>query len=115
MRIDTSVYGCFQCITIEEDIRIIADLTDLKFLIEGYLSKQKKHIALSFSDASYIFSGAISVVIECYKKIREMDGELYIIESNDELISILKYLKIDSLIPIINKRDALPQSVDKEI
>jgi len=108
VKFDIYSKGIYQILRIEEELNVISDLSELRFLIEGYLQQRKKHIAVSFVNSSYIYSGAIAVLIDCYKKVIKEDGELCIIEPHPELLSIFRLLHIDSFIPIYESEDDLP-------
>jgi len=100
--------GVYQILKIEEDLQVISDLSELRFLIEGYLKQGKRHIAVNFATASYIYSGAIAVLIDCFKKIKDGKGELAILEPKTEIKSIFSSLGIDRLIPVYDSDENLP-------
>jgi anti-anti-sigma factor len=108
MKIEISQRGTYQVLQIEEELNVISDLTELRFLIRGYLNQGKKHIAVSFVNASYIYSGAIAILIDCFKLIKEEGGDLCIIESNPELRTILQTLHLDQIIKMHKSLDDLP-------
>jgi len=110
MKLQIYPRGIYQVLRIEEDLDVIAELTELQILIEGYLEKGKRYIAVSFSNASYIYSGAIAVLIACYKKIKDGRGELCIIEPKKEIKSMFNYMGIDKIMPIYNSESELPDS-----
>lgn len=100
MKIDISQHGIYHIFRIEEDLNIISDLSELQILLQGYLHQGKNNIAISFTNTSYIYSGAIAVLVNCYKSVRDVNGTLCIIESIPEIVSIFKYLKLDKIIPV---------------
>ena len=108
MNIDISIYSGYQVLKIQDDLSVISELSELRFLIEGYLAEGKSHIAVSFTNISYIYSGAIAVLIDCYKKIKKAGGDLCIIESNTQIISIFRTLNIDKVIHIYPSMHDLP-------
>jgi anti-anti-sigma factor len=108
MLIETYDVGKFQILRIKEKKNAIRNLEELKDLIIGYLERGKYYIALSFSDATYIYSGAIKVLITCHKMIREKGGELCIIEPDPSLFDILENLNIDRVINIYVSEKYLP-------
>lgn len=107
MKIDISQKEIFYVFRIEEDLDIISDLSELRVLIQGYLQQGKNHIAISFTNASYIYSGAIAVLVDCYKKIKGEKGNLCLVEPHPEIISIFKFLKLDQIIPIYSSLDEM--------
>ena len=104
--------GIYQIVKVRDELSVISDLSELRFLIEGYLSQGITHIGVSFSDSSYLYSGAIAVLIDCFKKIKDSNGTLSIIEPNPEILGILKYLNITKLIPICTSEDTLPTELE---
>jgi anti-anti-sigma factor len=108
MKIDISQKGIFQILRIEEDLDIVSDLSELRFLIIGYINQGKRYIAISFVNASYIYSGAITVLIECYKKLKNVNGELCLLEPHSAVLNVFHYLNLDQLIPIYTSIDELP-------
>jgi anti-anti-sigma factor len=108
MNIEIYAKGCYQILKFKEDLAVISDLSELKFLIEGYLGQGKRHIAVNFPSAAYIYSGAIAVLVDTYKKIRNEKGVLCIIEPNEDILGILRFLNLDKLITICKSEDDLP-------
>lgn len=108
MKINISQRGTYQVLQIEEELNVISDLTELRFLIKGYLNQGKKHIAVSFVNASYIYSGAIAVLIDCFKLIKEDNGDLCLVESNPDIHKILQTLHLDQFIRMHHSVDDLP-------
>ena len=108
MKIDIFQKGTYQIVKIEEDLNVISDLTELRFLIQGYLNQGKKYIAVSFTSANYIYSGAIAILIDCFKKIKKDNGDLCIVEPNPEIHNIFKFLHLDQFIKVYTSIDDLP-------
>jgi anti-anti-sigma factor len=109
VKIETYAHGKYQVLRIQADDNNISNISELKDLIIGYLNRGKIDIAVSFCDASYIYSGAISVLVDCYKKIEERGGSLCILEPNPGLFDILETLNIDRVINIYVSEQYLPQ------
>jgi anti-anti-sigma factor len=107
MKIDISQKGTYHIFRIEEDLNIISDLSELRYLIQGYLHQRKCYIAVSFTNVSYIYSGAIAVLVDCYKQVKKDNGQLCIVEPHKEIISIFHFLKLDQIIPIYASVDDL--------
>ena len=100
MKIETYEKGVYQIVKVQEDTHTINNLFELRDLITGYLKRGKIHIAVSFCDASYIYSGAVSILINCYRLVEERGGSLCIIEPDPGLIDILETLNISNVIKI---------------
>ena len=109
MKIDIHVRGPFKVIRVEDELEIITDLSELKFLIDGYMSRGIHKIAISFIGTSYIYSGAIAVLMECHKKLLDFsDGKLCILEPNEDIRAIFSALHIDKILNIYDSEDELP-------
>ena len=109
MLIETYEHGKFQILRIKEKKNAISNLEELRDLIIGYLDRGKFYIAVSFSEATYIYSGAIKVLIACHKMISEKGGELCVIEPDPSLFDILENLNIDRVINIYVSEEYLPE------
>jgi anti-anti-sigma factor len=109
MRIEMHSHGDYQVLRVEDELAVISDLSELTFLIEGYLRHGKRHIAVGFTTTSYIYSGAVAVLINCLKKIRDEGGDLCIIEPNPEMLSILNLININKIIAIYESENDLPE------
>lgn len=108
MKIQTYPKGIYQILKIEDDVQVISDLSELQFLIEGYLRQGKRNIAVCFTSATYIYSGAIAVLIGCFKKIKDGKGELCILESKKEMLTIFEHLGLSKIINVYKSEDDLP-------
>ncbi|NLD98675.1 MAG: STAS domain-containing protein [Fibrobacter sp.] len=118
MKIDISQKGAYQVLRIEEELNIVSDLSELRFLINGYIQQGKRFIAVSFCNVSYIYSGAIAVLIDCFKRLKNENGELCLLEPHADILSIFRYLNLDQLIPIYSTLDELPnltELTDKQL
>ena len=109
MKIETYEKGVYQIIKVQNDDSTIDSLSELQDLIIGYLKRGKIHIAVSFCDASYIYSGAVSMLINCYRMVEEHKGSLCIIEPDPGLFDILETLNIHTVIKIYVSESYLPQ------
>ncbi|NLG19508.1 MAG: STAS domain-containing protein [Fibrobacter sp.] len=107
MRIEVYPSGIYRVLKISDKL-IISEITELKQLIEGYLSQGEKFIAVNFSDASYLYSGAIAVLVSCIKLVRDRNGDLCLIEPKPEMLDLLCQTGIDALIPVYDSEDSLP-------
>jgi len=108
MKIEIETKGIYQVLRFEDELNVISDLTELRVLIQGYLNQGKCHIAVSFANASYIYSGAIAILIDCYKKVKNENGVLCIVEPHTGLLSVFQILHIDKFLPIYPTLEDLP-------
>jgi anti-anti-sigma factor len=112
MRIEVYQRGIYKIIKIEESLNVISDLSELKSLIDGYLGKGNKYIAVNFTDTTYLYSGAISVLVNCYKSIKAAHGDLCVLEPNREILDLLRQMNIDAIIDLYSSEEELPDSAD---
>lgn len=108
MKISIRSRGAYQILGIEEDMTVIADLSELKFLVDGYIKQGRCRIAVTFTGTSYIYSGAVAILVECHKQLADDEGELCIIEPNENLRRIFEILNLDQVLPIYDSEDDLP-------
>ncbi len=108
MFIETYSKGKYQVLRLKDEKERISDLSELNDLVNGYVNRGKLNIAVSFSDASYIYSGAIAVLIKCHQLISSKGGSLCIIEPNPSLFDVLETLNIGRVINIFVSEDFLP-------
>jgi anti-anti-sigma regulatory factor len=109
MQIETYEYGKFQIIKMHEENNSITDLSELRDLVNGYVNRGKYNIAISFTGAKSIYSKAIEVLISCYKRAHEKDGQLFIIEPDPALFEFLETLNLNHKINIYVSEKYLPQ------
>ena len=109
MKMETKQVGSYTMITIYDELKVIADLTDFKLEIEKRLELGERKIAVNFADASYLYSGAISVLITSYRIIREKGGNLCIVEPQERVLELLVQMNIDSLIDIYKSEEDLAE------
>jgi anti-anti-sigma factor len=110
MKIETYEKGVYQIIKVQEENHTINNLEELRDLVVGYIKRGKVHIALSFCDASYIYSGAVSMLISCYRLVKDHRGSLCIIEPDPGLFDILETLNIHNVIKIYVSEEYLPHN-----
>jgi anti-anti-sigma factor len=109
MKIEITTRGAYQVIHVEEDLSIISDLQELHYLVEGYVKQGIQRIAVRFPNTSYIYSGALAVLLKCLRTARKDGGELCIIESNPDVRNIFSVLSLDRALEILDSEDELLQ------
>ena len=109
MKIEIHTHGDYQVLRIEDESSVISDLSELMFIIQGYLQRGKRHIAVGFTTASYIYSGAVAVLINCLNKVKAEGGDLCIVEANADISSILNLIYVNKIIDIYQSENDLPK------
>ena len=110
MRIEVYPCGIYRILRISGQL-FISQLEELRALIQGYVSQGEMHIAVIFTDTSYLYSGAIAVLISCFKMLQDIDGDLCIVEPKPEMLELLRQLHIEALVPIYASEKDLPGDV----
>jgi anti-anti-sigma factor len=110
IKIEVYNRGKYRIVKIRSPMNVISDLTELNALITGYLKSGFENIAVSFTDSSYLYSGAVSVLINCFKMVREHGGDLCILEPNANLLDLIMQMNIDSIIDVYSHEDELPDT-----
>jgi len=108
VRIEVYTAGIYRIVRISDALSVISQLDELKSLIQGYLSVGENFLAVIFTDASYLYSGAIAVLISCFKMVRDRGGDLCIVEPKSEMMNLLRQMGIDQFISIYEKEGDLP-------
>ena len=109
MQIESHECGKYQVLKVQDKEHGIKDLSGLEDEIRYFLDNGKKFIAISFSAATYIYSGAIQVLVNSHKLISQNGGELSVVEPNPSLFGILEDLNIGRVINIYVSEKYLPQ------
>lgn len=108
MRIEIGQIGIYKILRIQEHAPVLSQLDELRSLVNGYLSRDDRYMAVCFTGTSYLYSGAIAVLISCYKMVRDKGGDLCILEPKPELLNLLHQMGIDTLINIYQSESDLP-------
>jgi anti-sigma B factor antagonist len=108
MRIEIYRSGIYRIVKISDALAVISQLEELRSLIQGYLSMGENFLAIVFSDASYLYSGAIAVLISCYKMVRDKGGDLCIVEPKPEMLNLIRQMGIDQFISLYATEKDLP-------
>ncbi|MFC1585807.1 STAS domain-containing protein [Fibrobacterota bacterium] len=108
MKIDISTHGSFRVLKIHEELQVISELSELRILIEGYIKMGVKKIAVCFTESSYIYSGAIGVLVHCFKQVMNEGGEFCIIEPQESLASVLETTGVARIMKIYPSSSDLP-------
>ncbi len=100
MKIDVSDVGMYKLATVSETKNSISELSELQEIVEDSLRRGSRYIAVKFTDASYLYSGAISVLVTCYRIIRDHGGNICIVEPHARVHDLLTQMNIDSFMDI---------------
>ena len=99
--------GKYLVIEISEEFTVIADLQDLDIYLDGLINHGDLFIAIRFEKISYIYSGALSVLIKNTKKLKDKHGEICLLEPNREVDDVIRVANLHNVINIFHSEDEL--------
>lgn len=99
--------GKFCVIEISEEFTVISDLQDLDIFIDGLIKRGTLFIAVRFDKISYIYSGAMVVLIQNAKKLKALNGEICLLEPNKDIDDIIRITNIDVLLKVFHSEEEL--------
>jgi len=105
MLIESYQKGGYQVLNIKEDLTISSDVSELKMLISGYMSRKVLNIALLFTKDSYLYTKSISILVQCLELVREHGGSLAIINPNEDIQDIMNTLDFNRVIRVFPSED----------
>jgi len=107
MRIDIYQKNIYHIFRIQEDVGLHSDLSELKQQIDRKLLEGARHIVVSFTKNSYLYTRSIAVLIACLESIKDHDGSLAIMEANKDIFDILSVIDFDKMIKIVKSESEL--------
>lgn len=99
--------GQFLVVAISDEFTVIADLQDLDIFLDGLVGRGHLFIALRFEKISYIYSGALSILVKNAKRLREKKGEICLLEPNREVNDVIRIANLHNIINIFNTEEEL--------
>jgi anti-anti-sigma regulatory factor len=111
MNIDIYKKGKYQVLRFKEDVGLNADLSELKFAIEGQISHGETMIAVAFTPRSYLYTKSIAVLISCSEIIKDAGGHLAIVEANRDILDIFSVIDFDKMIKICKSEEDLLENL----
>jgi anti-anti-sigma factor len=107
MRLEIYPSGLYRILKITDRL-ISSQLEELRLLIEGYISQGETRIGICFSQASYLYSGAIAALVSCFKMLKDVNGDLCLLEIQPEMLELMHQMGIDNILPVYQTEDDLP-------
>jgi anti-anti-sigma factor len=107
MKIVRSKKGSFTYLKILGKIDVLDDIKIISDTIMGLFDKGSRKFAIKFEDATYIYSGAIAILVKIFKKIKPEGGALFVVEPNKTVRDIWKTFNLDRIIPILKDEDEM--------
>ena len=99
--------GRYLIIEISDEFTIIADLQELDIFIDGLIQQGQRFLALRFEQVSYIYSGALSVLLKNVRKLRDHEGDICLLEPNREIADLIRITNLHKTLRIFNTEEEL--------
>jgi anti-sigma B factor antagonist len=84
---------------------IVGNRQELKDKVLEELESGARKFLVDFTDAAYIDSSGLGVLVSLSKKIREKGGELRLSNLNEDVSTLFELTKLDTLFHIAENRD----------
>ena len=84
---------------------IVGNRQELKEKVLEELESGARKFLVDFTDAAYIDSSGLGVLVSLSKKIREKGGELRLSNLNEDVRTLFELTKLDTLFRIAENRD----------
>ena len=106
------IKGNYQVIRINEVLSLDSDITELDDIVNDFLKKNIVNMAIHFKDGSYLYSGSAATMIRCWEYIKEKNGDLVLINVNEDILDFLTVMGLDSVIKIYTSEEELEYKED---
>ena len=90
---------------------IVGNRQELKQKVLDELDRGERKFLIDFKQTGYIDSSGLGVLVSLSKKIRELGGELWLANLNDDLKTLFELTKLDTLFQISDTRDSALKSL----
>lgn len=98
------------CVVSVEGQLIVGNRQELKQRVLEELERGERKFLVDFGKTGYIDSSGLGVLVSLSKKIRELNGELRLVNLNEDLRTLFELTKLDTLFRITDSRAAGLQS-----
>jgi len=99
------------CVISVSDQLIVANRQELKQAVLEALEAGATRFVIDFTDAGYIDSSGLGVLVSVSKKVRETGGELRLSGLNEDLRMLFELTKLDTLFKISDTRQEAIEAV----
>ncbi len=107
MKIDAYPVGDYVVLKAYTEGKEQPELAGLETAIVESIDKGHRKIALNFVSQSYICSGKLRVLIQCYKLAVQHGGTLVIVEPNKAVRDVLISLHLSKVIKVYESEESL--------
>lgn len=64
--------------------------------------RKKKQYLLDMADVPHLYSSGIRLIVQLYKQVKELNGKMFIVNANEEVISGIQAANLDKEIPVFD-------------
>jgi anti-anti-sigma factor len=102
MRFQTRTINDYQLFTIDENVGVRTDFSNLNDTIKTCLRQGKNRLAFQFTSESYLYTHTLVFLVNFYKQVDESGGKICLVKPNDSMREVLDLLGFTTVIEIVD-------------
>jgi anti-anti-sigma regulatory factor len=107
MGIESVERNGFSVFRIAEDLGLRSTISELEQLIITAMNNGGKHVAVSFTPNSHLYSNTIAILIRCISHAEEKGVRLTLVVPNESIMSSVMLVGLNSLVNIVRSEESL--------
>jgi anti-sigma B factor antagonist len=108
MKVDTRQIGKVSVVDLNGKITIGDGDVVLRNTVQELLDNDKKYIVLNLEKVSYMDSAGIGELVACYKRAKEKDGQVKLLNPSGKVYDLLSLTKLEEVFDTFkDEREAL--------
>jgi anti-anti-sigma regulatory factor len=106
--------GDYTVAEIVDTVTLSSDISGLYEFVERSLEQGARHIAVRFTEESFLYTPHIAVLVKCLESVREAGGSLAVVKPNRDVKDVLFLIDQERLIRMVDHEDMLASSAVEE-
>lgn len=107
MAIERHTTSGFQVFRVTDTLGLQSSIGELEDMVRDALNEGEKHIAVSFTPASRLYSNTISVLIRCISYAEEKGVKLTLVVPNEHIMSSVRLVGLVGLVDVCGSEERL--------
>jgi len=107
MAIESAVKNGYRIFRTGEDLGLRSNISALEGLVKDSLGAGERHIAVSFTADSRLYSNTIAVLVRCISHAEEKSVKLTMVIPNENIMSSLVLVGLSTLVSVVRSEDEL--------
>ncbi len=103
MNVSTEKWNMWDIVAIDGAF-VVRVLTDIRQVFEEIESNPNPHVALDFTNVSYLDSSAISLLLNYQKRLKDAEGKIVIFGPSKDIQDIFSIVNFEDYVPILLTR-----------